>query len=81
MIQKNIYIEDFWKKQIFIINIVDNIQARNYIDSQCTLFNLNLIDAGTEGMITSTQLIIPKTTMSYSETNSNNLNREILRVH
>ena len=45
---ENIYTEDFWRKQDFIINAVDNVEARKYIDSQCTLFNLNLFDAGTE---------------------------------
>ena len=73
---ENIYTEDFRKKQTFIINALNNIEARNYIDSQCDLFHLNLIDAGTEGMKASTQLI-PKITMNYSESNSNQLNRRI----
>ena len=74
---ENIYTEDFWRKQDFIINAVDNVEARKYIDSQCTLFNLNLIDSGTEGIKASTQLIIPKITMSYNETNSISLKKEI----
>ena len=56
---ENIYNEEFWKKQNFIITAVDNVSARKYIDSQCTLFNLNLIDSGTEGIKASSQLIIP----------------------
>jgi len=59
---EHIYNEKFWKNQNFIINAVDNNKARKYIDSQCTLFNINLIDSGTEGLKAHNQLIIPNVT-------------------
>ena len=74
---ENIYNEEFWKKQNFIITAVDNVSARKYIDSQCTLFNLNLIDSGTEGIKASSQLIIPNISKSYNETHSGDLKKEI----
>ena len=63
-----IYDEYFWKSQDFIINAVDNMKARKYIDYQCTLFNKKLIDSGTEGTKANLQLIIPKKTKCYNET-------------
>ena len=64
-----IYDENFWKSQDLIINAVDNINARKYIDYQCTLFKKILIDSGTEGTKASSQLIIPFKTKSYREIN------------
>ena len=63
-----IYNENFWKSQDFIINAVDNIKARKYIDYNCTIFNKILIDSGTEGTKASSQLIIPHKTKCYNET-------------
>ena len=40
---ENIYNENFRENQNFIFNAVDNNKARKYIDSQCLLFNKNLI--------------------------------------
>ena len=57
-----IYTEEFYEMQNFVFNAVDNNKARNYIDSQCILFNKNLIDSGTEGLKAHNQLIIPKVT-------------------
>jgi len=67
-----IYTEEFYKRQNFIINAVDNNKARNYIDSQCTLFNKILIDSGTEGLKAHNQLIIPKVTDHGKFGDSNN---------
>lgn len=65
---EDIYDENFWKSQDFVINAVDNIEARKYIDYQCTLFNKILIDSGTEGTKANLQLIIPKKTKCYNDT-------------
>ena len=59
---EHIYNENFWENQNFIFNAVDNNKARKYIDSQCTLFHINLIDSGTEGLKAHNQLIIPNVT-------------------
>ena len=73
-----IYTEDFWKSQDFVINAVDNIKARKYIDYQCTLFNRILIDSGTEGTKANSQLIIPRKTKSYNETNITEAKRQTI---
>ena len=46
---EHIFDEKFWNDQTFIINAVDNIQARKYIDNQCTTYEKCLIDSGTLG--------------------------------
>ena len=64
---ENIYDENFWKEQTCIINAVDNIEARKYIDNQCTFFEKPLIDSGTLGTKAHIQTIIPHLTECYNE--------------
>ena len=56
---ENILDETFYKKQKFVLIAVDNIKARNYISSQCTIHGINLIECGTLGVNASSQLIVP----------------------
>jgi ubiquitin-activating enzyme E1 len=58
----------FWQKQDFVINAVDNIKARKYIDSQCTWNNKPLIDSGTLGTKAHVQMIVPQVTSCYNDT-------------
>ena len=51
MENENIFTEEFWENQNFIINAVDNLDARLYISEQCLLFRKILIDSGTLGII------------------------------
>ena len=44
---EHIFDEKFWNSQTYVINAVDNIQARKYIDNQCTNYCKCLIDSGT----------------------------------
>ena len=64
---ENFFDEDFWESQDIIINAVDNIEARNYIDTQCTFFSKPYIDSGTLGTIASSNVFILKKTISYRE--------------
>ena len=66
---KNEYIfnEKFWNEQTYIINAVDNIQARKYIDNQCTKYNKCLIDSGTSGTKAHSQMIVPHVTSCYND--------------
>jgi len=62
---ENIFNENFWKKQDFIINVVDNIEERLYISEQCMINKKILIDSGTLGTIANSHIIIPfKTTQN-----------------
>lgn len=65
---ENKFNKNFWQKQDFIINAVDNINSRIYIDSQCIVYNKPMIDSGTLGCKSHIQLIIPGKTANYSDT-------------
>ena len=56
---EDIFDENFYKKQKFVLIAVDNVKARNYINSQCTFHRVNLIECGTFDENASSQLIIP----------------------
>lgn len=58
--------EDFWNKQDFIINAVDNIKARIYIAEQSLIYKKILIDSGTLGTKANSQIMIPHKTIPYS---------------
>lgn len=63
---ENIFNENFWKKQDFIINAVDNVEARIYINQKCIQFGKILINSGTNGTKANSQVIIPNETLEYS---------------
>ena len=64
---ENIFCEEFWENQNFIINAVDNVEARLYISEQSLIFKKVLIDSGTLGTIANSQVIVPYKTIKYSE--------------
>ena len=64
---ENIFDEEFWNKQNYIINAVDNVEARVYISNQCLLYKKILLDSGTLGAIANSQVIVPYKTINYIE--------------
>ncbi|MCQ2819299.1 MAG: ThiF family adenylyltransferase [archaeon] len=65
---EHIFNEKFWNDQTFVINAVDNVNARKYIDNQCTTFRRTLIDSGTLGTKAHVQMIVPDITSCYNDT-------------
>lgn len=63
---ENFFDENFWNKQDYIINAVDNIEARIYISEQSLIYKKILIDSGTLGTKTNSQIMIPHKTIPYS---------------
>ena len=57
----------FWDNKEIIINALDNVKARQYVDSKCVLFKKPLFESGTLGVKGNVQVIIPKKTATYSE--------------
>lgn len=49
-----------------VINALDNIAARRYMDEQCFRYSLPLFESGTQGMKGNTQPVIPFVTETYS---------------
>jgi ubiquitin-activating enzyme E1 len=49
-----------------VLNALDNIKARNFVDDQCFKFGLALFESGTTGTKGNTQPVIPFVTETYS---------------
>lgn len=64
---EEIFNENFWKKQNFILTAVDSKSARRYIDNQCVKYSKILIDSGTLGTMGSCQVIVPFKTSCYND--------------
>ena len=72
---ERLFNEKFWKKNNFIINAVDNEEARRFIANKSKLYNKILIDSGTMGVKANSQVIIPNKTIGYEITQNNNSNQ------
>eukprot|EP00929_Paragymnodinium_shiwhaense_P113862 TRINITY_DN82152_c0_g1_i1.p1 TRINITY_DN82152_c0_g1~~TRINITY_DN82152_c0_g1_i1.p1 ORF type:complete len:1033 (-),score=202.21 TRINITY_DN82152_c0_g1_i1:151-3249(-) len=59
--------EDFWNGLHCVVNALDNIQARMYVDSQCVWFAKPLLESGTLGTKANVQVILPHLTQSYGD--------------
>jgi len=66
---ENVFNDEFWESLDFVVNAVDNIKARNYVDSRCVWFAKPLLESGTLGTKANSQMIVPYKTKCYSETN------------
>lgn len=64
----HIFNDKFWSSQDFIINAVDNVKARKYIDNMATWYTKPLIDSGTLGTKAHSQVIYPHVTSCYNDT-------------
>jgi len=57
----------FWDKLDFIINALDNIKARVYMDSKCILHAKPLFESGTLGTQANSSVHVPHKTPSYAQ--------------
>ena len=64
---ENIFNEDFWERNDFIIYAVDSISARKYIDTKVIMFEKCAIDSGTKGVEGRSQIIVPFETDTYND--------------
>ena len=63
---EDIFDDDFWEKD-YIVNAVDNREARLYIDSKCVWHKKALFDSGTLGTKANTQIVLPNLTECYGD--------------
>lgn len=59
--------DDFWTSLDFVVNAVDNVQARLMVDSKCVWYHKQLFESGTLGTKCNSQIIVPKFTQSYGD--------------
>lgn len=57
----------FWESLHCVVNALDNIQARQYVDSRCVWFGKPLLESGTLGTKANVQVVLPKLTQSYGD--------------
>jgi molybdopterin/thiamine biosynthesis adenylyltransferase len=64
---ENTFSNEFLKQRTVVINALDNVQARRYVDSRCVKNRRPLLDSGTLGPKGHVQVILPHRTESYGE--------------
>jgi ubiquitin-activating enzyme E1 len=64
---EDIFNDNFWDSLDFIVNAVDNIKARLYVDSKCVWHTLPLLESGTLGTKANSQMIVPHVTQCYGD--------------
>merc|ERR1712060_664989 len=57
--------DSFWEKLDVVINALDNVKARLYVDMRCVYFAKPLLESGTLGPKCNTQVVIPSMTENY----------------
>jgi ubiquitin-activating enzyme E1 len=64
---EGLFNDDFWEGLDFVVNAVDNIKARLYVDSRCVWYAKPLLESGTLGTKANSQMIIPHKTQCYGD--------------
>ncbi|KAH7447696.1 hypothetical protein KP509_01G117400 [Ceratopteris richardii] len=60
-----VFDDEFWENIDIVINALDNVNARLYVDSRCVYFQKPLLESGTLGTKCNTQVVIPHLTENY----------------
>ncbi|GKY95427.1 hypothetical protein MPSEU_000504200 [Mayamaea pseudoterrestris] len=59
--------EDFWSTKVdVVLNALDNVEARLFIDRQCVAYQKALVDSGTLGSKGNVQVVVPHQSESYA---------------
>lgn len=61
-----IYNDDFFRSKDVIVNALDNVEARRYVDSRCVTNQVALLESGTMGPKGHIQCVVPHLTESYA---------------
>ena len=62
-----VFNDPFWEKLNFVVNAVDNIHARLYVDKRCVWYEKPLLESGTLGTKANSQMIVPHVTQCYGD--------------
>ncbi|KAL0458496.1 UNVERIFIED_CONTAM: Ubiquitin-activating enzyme E1 2 [Sesamum latifolium] len=62
---ENVFNDAFWENLNVVINALDNVNARLYVDQRCLYFQKPLLESGTLGAKCNTQMVIPHLTENY----------------
>lgn len=62
---ENVFDDNYWENLSVVINALDNVNARLYVDDRCLYFQKPLLESGTLGAKCNTQMVIPHMTENY----------------
>ena len=62
---ENVFDTAFWQGLDLVVNALDNVKARLYVDQRCVFFAKPLLESGTLGTKCNTQMVIPHMTENY----------------
>jgi ubiquitin-activating enzyme E1 len=62
---EHVFHDAFWEGLDVVINALDNVNARLYMDMRCLYFQKPLLESGTLGTKCNTQMVIPHLTENY----------------
>ncbi|KAK1412745.1 hypothetical protein QVD17_34235 [Tagetes erecta] len=62
---ESVFDDTFWENLHVVINALDNVNARLYVDQRCLYFQKPLLESGTLGAKCNTQMVIPHLTENY----------------
>ncbi|CAN8256966.1 unnamed protein product [Cochlearia groenlandica] len=62
---ENVFDDAYWENLTVVVNALDNVNARLYVDSRCLYFQKPLLESGTLGAKCNTQMVIPHLTENY----------------
>ena len=62
---EDVFDDDFWQGLDVVVNALDNVNARLYVDSRCVYFGKPLLESGTLGTKCNTQMVVPHLTENY----------------
>ena len=62
---EDVFNDSFWEDLDVVINALDNVKARLYVDMRCVYFGKPLLESGTLGPKCNTQVVIPRLTENY----------------
>ncbi|CAN0879670.1 Ubiquitin-activating enzyme E1 1 [Linum grandiflorum] len=62
---ESVFDDTFWENLTVVINALDNVNARLYVDRRCMYFQKPLLESGTLGAKCNTQMVIPHLTENY----------------
>uniref|UniRef100_A0A0N4ZA27 E1 ubiquitin-activating enzyme n=1 Tax=Parastrongyloides trichosuri TaxID=131310 RepID=A0A0N4ZA27_PARTI len=63
---ESIFHDEFFSNINGVLNALDNVEARRYMDRRCVFYRLPLLESGTLGTKGNTQVVYPYLTESYS---------------
>ncbi|CAG9465807.1 unnamed protein product [Pedinophyceae sp. YPF-701] len=62
---EDVFNAEFWEGLDVVVNALDNVKARLYVDQRCVYFGKPLLESGTLGPKCNTQMVIPEMTENY----------------